>query len=269
MVREMRALGRAGWFGWALNQLLLPAAARPQGFVWEEAGKLVGNASLLGVSGFPERWVLANVAVRSAFRRRGIGRQLVAAAVEEARSKGASGLYLQVEPGNVGAVRLYEQQGFQTLTTRTSWRRPAGLPIPPPVRPVSLRPRQPGEWSLQWELAVGGYPEGLFWPYPLRADFFRSAAARGRRHWLAWDGDRAAGSLTVREGKTARLVILVSQEAEGQIEGELIRFGLASLRSPKKRVAVEYRAEVAREAFEELGFRAQRTLTWMRRRLGR
>jgi len=89
MVREMRAMGRAGYLGWALNRLLLPPAARPQGFVWEADGRVVGNASLLAVNGFPERWVLANVAVGPGYRRRGIGRQMVEAAIELAMERGA------------------------------------------------------------------------------------------------------------------------------------------------------------------------------------
>ena len=267
MVREMRAMGRAGYLGWALNRLLLPPAARPQGFVWEEDGRVVGNASLLAVNGFPERWVLANVAVGPGYRRRGIGRQMVEAAIDLAVERGATTLYLQVEPDNPPAQLLYRRLGFEELTTRTAWRRPAG-PYPESTNPRSgIRPRRRGEWVRQWELAAAVFPEGLFWPYPLDPGFFQAATARGRRHWLSWDGDRLLGSLTIREGSSIRLVILASPEAQGEIERDLVSFGLSITRG-RKPIAIDYLAEVAIEPLKEFGFRPERTLTWMRRRLG-
>ena len=45
-------------------------------------------------------------------RRRGIGRELIAAAVEEARARGARRLRLRVLGHNDGARALYEQAGF-------------------------------------------------------------------------------------------------------------------------------------------------------------
>lgn len=267
MVREMRAMGKAGYLGWALNRLLLPPAARPQGFVWEEDGRVVGNASLLTVNGFPERWVLANVAVGPGYRRRGIGRQMVEAAIDQALRRGATTLYLQVERDNGPARLLYQQFGFEDLTTRTTWRRPAGAPAESASPRSVIRPRRRAEWARQWELAAAVFPEGLFWPYPLDPGFFQAAAAPGRRHWLAWDGDRLLGSLTIREGRLVRMVILALPEAQGELEQDLIAFGL-SMTHGRKPVAIEYLADIASVSFQDLGFRAERTLTWMRRRLG-
>jgi len=266
MVREMRAVGKAGWLGWALNRLLLPPAARPQGFVWEEDGKLVGNASLLGVNEFPERWVLANVAVSPGYRRRGIGRRMVEAGIDLARARGANALYLQVEPDNPPAHRLYQLLGFDTLSTRTSWRRSPGQDREPARPRIEIRPRRREQWPQQWELAASVFPEGLFWPYPLDPSFFRAAGTRGRRHWLAWDGDRLLGSLTLREGNSIRMIILAAPEAQGKLEADLVSFGLSVTRG-RKPIAIDYLAGVAIQPLQDLGFRAERTLTWMRRRL--
>jgi len=266
MVREMRAMGKAGWLGWALNRMLLPPAARPQGIVWEEEGRVVGNASLLTVNEFPERWVLANVAVSPGYRRRGIARQMVEAGIDLAREGGASTLYLQVERDNPPAQRLYQQLGFENLITRTSWRRPPGLHREPASPRAGIRPRRREEWARQWELAASVFPEGLFWPYPLDPGFFRAPPVRGRRHWLAWDGDRLLGSLTIREGSSMRMIILAPPEAQGQVERDLVSFGLSVTRG-RKPIVIDYLADVATQPLKELGFRAERTLTWMRRRL--
>jgi len=267
MVREMRAMGRAGYLGWALSRLLLPPMARPHGFVWEEDGRVVGNAGLLAVNGFPERWVLANVAVDPGYRRRGIGRQMVEAAIGLAVERGATTLYLQVEPDNAPAQLLYRRLAFEELTTRTTWRRPAGrYPKSANLRSV-IRPRRRGEWARQWELVAAVYPEGLFWPYPLDPIFFRAAGTLGRRHWLAWEGDRLLGSLTIREGNSMRMVILARPEAQGEVERDLVSFGLGITRG-RKPVAIDYLSDIATQPLKDLGFRPVRTLTWMRRRLG-
>ena len=72
MVRSMRAFGKWGWPGWALGHLFLPPAAYPEGYVWIEDERLVGNASLMRADLGSKRWVLINVAVAPGWRRRGI-----------------------------------------------------------------------------------------------------------------------------------------------------------------------------------------------------
>ena len=47
------------------------------------------------------------------YRRRGVGRALLEAAVEWARASGASKLELHVFPHNQGAIKLYESFGFE------------------------------------------------------------------------------------------------------------------------------------------------------------
>ena len=66
-----------------------------------------------GVAGLYSMWVDPGV------RRRGVGRLLVEAVVDEARSRGHGSLLLEVVQSNVGAIRLYEQCGFE-MTGRES-----------------------------------------------------------------------------------------------------------------------------------------------------
>jgi ribosomal protein S18 acetylase RimI-like enzyme len=55
---------------------------------------------------------IRGLAVHPARQRRGAGRQLVQACIEQARSRGARKLSLRVLGGNVAARRLYESCGF-------------------------------------------------------------------------------------------------------------------------------------------------------------
>ncbi len=64
---------------------------------------------------------LERIAVRPGARRAGKGRQLLAAAVAEARSAGADRLLLEVSTGNAAALALYRSAGGQELTIRTGY----------------------------------------------------------------------------------------------------------------------------------------------------
>ena len=67
----------------------------------------------------PRVWVLGGVFVEPSLRGRGLGRDLVAAAVAEAERAGArAGLYVRDEPAP--ALRMYEALGFQEVGRR-SW----------------------------------------------------------------------------------------------------------------------------------------------------
>lgn len=61
---------------------------------------------------------LGNVAVSEEGRRRGVGRQLVEAALARARSRGAFECFLEVRESNLAAQRLYEQCGFAVIGRR-------------------------------------------------------------------------------------------------------------------------------------------------------
>ena len=271
MLREMRALGRVGWLGWALGRLLLPPAANPDGYVWIEDGRVIGNASLLAVEGRPERWVMANVAVQPEYRRRGIARAMVRAGLELASERRAHVVVLQVESSNQGAQTLYSSLGFRTLATRTTWVRPAG-PLPGPVEIVGrVRRRQPADWVAQWSVAQRVCPEGLFWPYPLNPAFFRPSGLpagidlEGKRHWVWQDVDDIQASLTAQarpEERGWRLAMLVDLPARGRAEAALLSQALSELPSNMPLV-LEYPKGVSEGLLWGRGFRPERSLTWM------
>ena len=64
---------------------------------------------------------LLNVAVQEGRRGRGIGRILVEAVIQEARTAQARTLFLEVRAGNVAARRLYRQLGFRDLGIRRGY----------------------------------------------------------------------------------------------------------------------------------------------------
>ena len=79
---------------------------------------LVGWAGVLMVGDAAE---ILTVGVVPVARRRGIARQLVAALVAEARSRGAREAFLEVRVDNGAARQLYASEGFAELGVRPGY----------------------------------------------------------------------------------------------------------------------------------------------------
>ncbi len=91
------------------------------------------NASLLvaeenkGVAGYAALWLaadeaeLGNLAVRPGRRGQGIGRVLLRHVLEEAASRGARAVFLEVRESNAIARRLYEASGFRIVGSRPDY----------------------------------------------------------------------------------------------------------------------------------------------------
>lgn len=94
--------------------------------VAEDDGALVGYAELGGadmpeLGTRPEDGWLHRLYVETALQGRGIGRELLAAALADPRLAGAPRVFLQVWEENPRAIRLYESVGFRRAGT-TSFR---------------------------------------------------------------------------------------------------------------------------------------------------
>jgi ribosomal-protein-alanine N-acetyltransferase len=80
-----------------------------------------------GVLGYAVAWFagpeaeLGGLAVTPEARRRGIGRTLVKAVLEDARSCGIRLVFLEVRESNAAARRLYERAGFETVGRRPGY----------------------------------------------------------------------------------------------------------------------------------------------------
>lgn len=77
--------------------------------VAEEEGEIVGCVVYHDILGDVD---ITNVQVKEAFRGRGIGRKLMEAALEKARSVGGKEFTLEVRASNKAAISLYESLGF-------------------------------------------------------------------------------------------------------------------------------------------------------------
>ena len=133
-VRQMRRASRdTSFMRWASNAI--ESASLPlSGFVWEQDGRIIGNASLVPFRHKGKRiYLIANVATHPEHRRKGIARALTEHAMQHARQRGADEMWLHVRADNPGAVQMYSDLGFVERAQRTTWRaRKKGIfPRPP------------------------------------------------------------------------------------------------------------------------------------------
>jgi hypothetical protein len=217
------------------------------------------------------------VAVHSEYRRKGIARSLVEACLERCRENHARELLLQVERENHAAQVLYASLGFKAITTRTKWVRPNSLGVQLETGGIKVRGRHPLEWRQQYDMAQRLYPEGVWWPYRNRIEYFRprelaaGLGLSGSIHWVVAQEDQIVASLMARSGFELgawRLVMMVEPQVRGLVEEALLAKAMPQLLPRRMPVVIEYEPGQADEVFSRAGFEAERTLTWMRRDLG-
>ena len=98
------------------------ALADPQASILPRGGRILFaflDGQCVGCCGLrrcgPQEFEVAKMAVTSSCQGSGIGRKLLMAVIETARSAGARRLYLETNHALTPAIRLYESVGFQHL----------------------------------------------------------------------------------------------------------------------------------------------------------
>ena len=275
-IREKLVLSRYGPLLGMLGSLLQYAPGWSLGFVWIEAGQLVGNVGVQPAAARRQSWLIANVAVHPEYRRRGIARSLVQAAVDMAAARAGKEVLLQVKADNDGALRLYESLGFETLTTRIVWERRTRQ-----VPGLSARPRKDirlsssSDWQAEFDLLSEERPEGLEWAQPLDARRFRPSFSRalgnfinGKReeHWIAGPEDQVHGWMGLRMtfGRFDHISLVIPQSRREELERAMLVRALRRLGRRPWAVRIEHPAEQSPELFKALQFRPLRTLRWLR-----
>ena len=281
VIREMRLLSRGGPLLSVIARLN-NAIPLIRGFVWVEQNELVGNISLTP-TGYDRGWVIANVAVYPAYRRRGIARQLMHAAMDWVAQRGRWAT-LQVDADNTAARTLYESLGFEVQRTFTRWRRTAHLRIPleklelPTIRRLSRR-----ESNHIYDLATVVRPNdtgGLGWLRPTRRATLRPSRLGSLGFLMSgqrtefWGAQNPTSHLQIDaaicihrriDGLTTLFDLLVRPDRQGQLEMPLLHYLLSHLISRRQSLVTDHPAddEVTSDSLRANYFRAERTLTQM------
>ena len=278
-IHEMRALSRMGPLLWLLARLGqgIPGL---YGFVWVERGRLVGNVTVTP-AGYGNGWMIANVAVLPDYRRRGIARRLMHAALAFVEERGAFAV-LQVDADNDSARALYTGLGFQVQRTFTRWRRPAYQrpPLLPETMP-DVRPLMRSEADQLYALAESVRPDargGLGWLRPLTLAALQPVRWAALRYMVSgqrvqtWvvpgDNGQLDAALRVEQrigGLTRVFDVLVAPRRAGDLESPLVNFALRRLILREHSAVTDHPADdqAASAALRDHAFRPERVLAHM------
>jgi ribosomal protein S18 acetylase RimI-like enzyme len=207
-VLDMVNAARRLWPMFAVLFKLSPALRDVlRGFIWEEDGRPVGivNVSRDGTS---DEWMIANVGVLPEYRRHGIARKLVVAAVGLAKEHRAAHIFLDVIAGNTPAYDLYLSLGFNhfsssvvllhdALSKAADYSHPDTLPEDYTIASLS-----PAQWQPFYQLAERVTPSEVqrFRPV-LPANFHMPPSMRTvMRLMNAFSGVRESG-IVIRAGR--------------------------------------------------------------------
>lgn len=254
------------------------------GYVYEDNGHIVGNVTLTLDDSRTARWLVSNVAVAEKYRRHGIARQMMQAAIDDARARSARWIILNVRPWNLGAVKLYEDLGFEAVDTETQHIRTRARTFP--ETPLPLRRLRDSERRAAFEVARVGMSEELrmFRP-PTMSDFGVRLEDRfaertldffilqSTERWGYFQGDVLTGVVSLRAqriGTPHSMDIRVLPSARGFVERGLVAAALNKLAQfPARDIQIRVLASHPQlvEALSDAGFIPTRGLTLMAKKL--
>lgn len=274
---DMRRASRDDSFlRWA-SRMTETASLPMTGYVWEQDGRIVGNASLIPFRDRGKRvFLIANVATHPDYRRRGIGRALTERVMKQARDKNAAAIWLHVRDDNPGAIKLYQDLGFEEIARRTTWQAGSEPRLEAPATDIRIVPRYAQFWPLQqgwlerlYPRALGWYQSwnlkpmrpGLWnWLYLLFVDF-------NVRQWAAIRRDRLLATLTWMPHGSRSESLYAAADAAGTGAAEALTCLLIHARRTityPPYLTLDYPAAEMTEAIGAAGFKPRRTLLWMR-----
>jgi ribosomal protein S18 acetylase RimI-like enzyme len=292
-IQQMRRAGQDNSFlRWA-NRAVETASMPLSGYVWEEDGEIIGNVSLIPYRHAHKKYYLiANVAVRPEYRKRGIGRALTAAAMQLAKQRHADETWLHVRDDNLGAIELYRSMGFVELARRTTWQIQADRNAGAGSTGILVTRRVARDWPTQETWLLHLYPHLLAWYQPMPWNSLRPGIGPALyrfmsddvvRHWVARipfeSLDHPSGTISTRARthglpcamvswqamaeRSNRLWVAVPPEGNGEILSELLMHARHQF-FWREKTNLDFPAGLYSAAIEAAGFHPNRTLLWMK-----
>jgi len=273
-LQDMRRAGSDNSFLHWANRAAETTSLPLSGYVWEENGKIIGNASLVPFRHKKQRiYLIANVAVHPDFRRRGIAHALTERAMQHAREKKVNNIWLHVRDDNPGAVELYTKLGFVERARRTSWQANTDPHTPTLQTDIAITNRNPHDWPTQLNWLTRLYPDLLAWHRNWNFNSLRP----GFWNWLyllfvdinirQWEavrkGQIEATLAWIPYGRGESLFAATGKRSDPQALTALLLQARRDLSHFYPNIALEFPAGEFDDAIHAAGFKSVRTLIWM------
>lgn len=273
---DMRRASRDDSFlRWA-SHMSETASLPLMGYVWEEDGRIIGNASLIPFRHKGKRiYLIANVATHPDYRRRGIGRALTERVVKQAQDKKASEIWLHVRDDNPGAIQLYRELGFQEIARRTTWQASPEHRLAWPDADINIVPRHPRFWPFQQSWLQRLYPLDLSWYQSWNINALRPGLWNwfyllfidfNVKQWAAVRHDELLATLTwMPQGGRSESLFAATGFTDKSHDAltSLLIYARRTITYPPY-LTLDYPANEMTDAILTAGFRPRRTLLWMR-----
>lgn len=271
MRRASRDDGFLQWMAHMTKSTSLPLT----GFVWEEDGRIVGNASIIPFrEGGKRIYLIANVATHPEYRRRGIARALTRRAMQYGWEKKAAALWLHVREDNSTALRLYQEAGFEEIARRTTWVAQPNPQLSQPFSGIQIVPRHPRFWPQQQAWLRRLHPDSLAWYRAFNLNTLRPGlfnwlyvffVEMNIRQWAAVRGDTLLATLSwVPQGGRMDPLVAATDQTSGTEALATLLIHARRVLKDQSRLSLEHPAGEMTEAFLAAGFSERRTLIWMR-----
>jgi ribosomal protein S18 acetylase RimI-like enzyme len=274
-IQQMRRAGQDNAFlRWA-SKTVETASMPLSGYIWEENGEIVGNASLIPYHHMRKKfYLIANVAVRPEYRNRGIGRALTTAAMQHAKQRHADETWLHVRDDNPGAIGLYRSLGFVEYARRTAWQSQPDRNAEVGNKSIEITKRATRDWPVQENWLRDNYPDLLNWYQPmpwialrpgLGPTLYRFMSDYDVRHWVARKDGLPAVVVSWQAfvGRNNRIWVAAPAEGSGELVTELL---LHTRCQPfmRDKINLDFPAGQYNASIEAAGFHPHRTLLWMK-----
>ncbi len=268
-----RAGGDNSFLRWA-NRAAETTSLPLTGYIWEECGQIVGNASLVPFRQGKQRiYLIANIAVHPEYRRRGIARRLTERALKHAREKKADLIWLHVRDDNPQAVELYKSLGFVERARRTTWQASTDAQVSIPQTDISITLRHPSFWPIQQIWLARLYPDFLAWHRNLNFNLLRPGfwnwfyllfVEMNIRQWAAVKGGNLLAALAwIPYGRGEALFGATDEKSDPQALTALLLQARRDLYHSYPTIQMEFPTGKLDGSIQSAGFQALRTLIWM------
>jgi len=245
------------------------------GYVWEEGGEIIGNASLVPFRYKGKRiFLIANIAVHPNFRRRGIARDLTERAMQHARLRNADSIWLHVRDDNPGAVKLYEQLGFTERTCRTTWQSTPDIVTKEQTqdfiitkRPARFWPQQHAWLERIFSDEIAWYRQPNWWAFSpgLLPQLYSLLVDYNVHQWAIFREEQLLATVSWQptNGKADPLWVAFPPKGDEHALASLLTYAHRKLQIHRT-LTIDYPADEADSAIRSAGFIPLRTLIWMR-----